>query len=72
MIDNNNNNGDDDEVGDISDDNIYRGRAESVLVSLSDSYSEEKILVCDSRSSFCPAYMSYFYYCPKEFYVILS
>ncbi len=44
MIDSNNNNGDDDEVGDISDDNIYRGRAEPVLVSLSDSYSEEKNL----------------------------
>ena len=63
--------GNDDGGGGIGGDDIYRGRAEPVLVSLSDSYSEEKILVCDSRSSSCPAYTSYFYYCPKEFYVIL-
>ena len=67
MIDDGN---EDEDVG-IGSDNIYRGRAEPVLVSLSDSYSEEKILVCDSRSSSCPAYTSYFYCYSKEFYVIL-
>ncbi len=43
----------------IGGDDVYRGRVEPVLVLLSDSYSEEKILVCDNRSSSCPAYMSY-------------
>jgi len=46
---------------------IYRRRAEPVLVSLSDLYSDDKISVGDSRSSFYPAYMFYFYYCLKEF-----
>ena len=36
---------------------MYRERAEPVLVSLSDSYSEDnKISVCDNRSSSYPAY----------------
>ena len=36
---------------------VYRGRAESVLVSLLDSYSEDdEILGCDSRYSSYPAY----------------
>ena len=38
---------------------IYEGRVEPMLVSLSDSYSEEEISVCDSRPSSCSAYMSY-------------
>ena len=63
--------GDDDGSGGVGGDDVYRRRAEPVLVSLSDSYSEEKILVCDSRSSSCPAYTSYFYCYSKEFYVIL-
>ena len=45
-------------------DNIYNGRAEPVLVSLSDSYSEdEAILISDSRYSSYPAYTAtdYFY-----------
>jgi len=50
----------DDNGGDIvGSDNMYRGRVEPVLVLLSDSYSEEKISVCDSRLSSCPAYMFY-------------
>ena len=43
---------------------MYSGRAEPVLVSLSDLYSEdEEISVCDSRSSSSPAYTitDYFY-----------
>ena len=43
---------------------MYSGRAEPVLVSLSDSYSEdEEISVCDSRPSSSPAYTitDYFY-----------
>ena len=51
----------------MGSDEIYRGRAELVLVSLSDSYSDNKISVDNSRFSFCPAYMFYFYYCLKEF-----
>ena len=39
--------------------NMYEGRVEPVLVSLSDSYSEEEISVCDSRPSSCSAYMFY-------------
>jgi len=40
-------------------DNIYKGRAEPVLVSLSDSYSNDEISICDSRPSSCSAYMFY-------------
>jgi len=50
---------DDDSGSDVSSGNIYKGRAEPILVLLSNSYSEEEILVCDSRLSSCPAYMSY-------------
>jgi len=38
---------------------VYRGRVESVLVSLSDLYSEDEISVDDSRSSSCPVYTIY-------------
>jgi len=50
--------GDDDSGGgDGGDGDVYRGRAEPMLVSLSDSYSEDdKISVCDSRYSSYPAY----------------
>ena len=49
---------------------MYSGRAEPVLVSLSDSYSEdEEISVCDSGPSSSPAYTITDYlstgYCPK-------
>jgi len=40
-------------------DDVYRGRAEPVLVLLSNSYSDDKILVDDSRPSSCPAYTIY-------------
>ena len=55
--------GDDDGGGDGGDD-VYNGRAEPVLVSLSDSYSDdEAISVSDSRYSSYPAYTTtdYFY-----------
>jgi len=43
--------------GDGGGDNVYRGSAEPVLVSLSDSYSNnDKISVSDSRYSSYPAY----------------
>ena len=46
--------GDDDGGG---GDDVYRGKAEPMLVSLSDSYSEDdSISVYDSRPSSCPAY----------------
>ena len=50
---------------------MYSGKAEPVLVSLSDSYSEdEEISVCDSGPSSSPAYTITNYlstgYCPKE------
>ena len=50
---------------------MYRGRTEPVLVSVSDSYSKDKIIsVCDSRLSSSPAYTITDYlstdYCPKK------
>ena len=50
---------------------MYSGKAEPVLVSLSDSYSEdEEISVCNSRPSSSPTYTITDYlftgYCPKE------
>ena len=50
--------------GGVGGEDVYSGRAEPVLVSLSDLYSEdEEISVCDSRSSSSPAYTitDYFY-----------
>jgi len=51
--------GNNDGGGGMGSNDIYRERAEPVLVLLSDSYSKEKILVGNSRSSSYPAYMSY-------------
>ena len=51
--------GDNDSGGGVGGDDMQRGRVEPVLVLLSNLYSEEEILVCDSRPSSCPAYMSY-------------
>ena len=52
--------GDDDGGDGDGDDDVYNGRAEPVLVSLSDSYSEDNaILVGDSRYSSYPAYTIY-------------
>jgi len=57
-------------------DNIYKEKAEPVLVLLSDLYSEEEILVYDSRPSSYSAYMFYLLllsgYYPNKFYMILS
>ena len=56
--------GDNDGGGGDGGDDIYNGRAEPVLVSLSDSYSEdEAISISDSRYSPYPAYPAtdYFY-----------
>ena len=48
---------DDSSSGNGGNGNVYRGRAEPVLVLLSDSYSEDdKISVCNSRYSSYPAY----------------
>jgi len=62
---------DDGEIGggDGGDD-VYRGKTEPALVSVSDSYSEdEEISVCDSGPSSSPAYTITDYlstgYCPK-------
>jgi len=49
---------------------IYKGKTEPALVSVSDSYSKDKIIsVCGSRPSSSPAYMITDYlstdYCPK-------
>ena len=57
--------------GDGGGGNVYKGRAEPVLVLLSDSYSEDKIIsVCDSRPSSSPAYTITDYlstgYCPRK------
>ena len=49
---------------------VYKGKTESALVSVSDSYSEdEEISVCDSGPSSSPTYTITDYlsgYCPKE------
>ena len=52
------------------DGEVYKGRVELVLVSLSDSYSEdEEISICDSGPSSSPTYTITDYlstgYCPK-------
>jgi len=48
---------DDSSGGDGGDGDVYKGRAEPVLVLLSNSYSkDDSISVCDSRPSSCPAY----------------
>jgi len=62
---------DDDCGGGDGGEEVYSSKAEPVLVSLSDSYSEDKeISVCDSRPSSIPTYTVTDYlstgYCPKE------
>ena len=45
-------------------DEVYKGNAEPVLDSVSDSYSEDEIIsVCDSGSSSSPAYTITDYFC---------
>ena len=63
--------GDDvDSSGGVGGDDIYNGRTEPALVSVSDSYSEDEIIsVCGSRPSSSPTYTLTDYlstdYCPK-------
>jgi len=45
--------------GSVDRDDVYSGRMEPVLVSLSDLYSEEEISVCGNRPSSYPAFMFY-------------
>jgi len=55
--------GDDDGGGGEGRDDVYNGRAEPVLVSLSDSYSEdEAISISDSRYSSYSAYTATDYF----------
>jgi len=43
--------------GGVRGEDVYSGNAEPVLDSVSDSYSEDEIiLICDSRPSSSPAY----------------
>ena len=57
--------GDDDCGGGEGGEDVYKGKTEPALVSVSDSYSEDKIIsVCGSRPSSSPAYMITDY-CPK-------
>ena len=53
--------GDDDSSGRVDGGDIYEERVELVLVSLSDLYSKEEILICSSRPSSCPAYISNYF-----------
>jgi len=45
--------------GGVGGNDIYRERTEPVLVSFSDSYSDDKISVSGSRPSSCPVYTFY-------------
>ena len=48
---------DDDCGGGVGGEEVYSGNTEPALVSVSDSYSEDKIIsVCDSGSSSSPTY----------------
>ena len=63
--------GDDDGGGGVGGDDVYRGKTEPALVSVSDSYSEDEIIsVCDSGLSSSPTYTITNYlstgYCPKK------
>jgi len=55
VVDDGDNNG----GGSVSSDNVYRERAEPMLVLLSNLYSEDEISIGNSRSSSCPAYTVY-------------
>jgi len=55
-----------DDGGGVGGDDIYRGKTEPALVSVSDSYSEDEIIsVCDSGPSSSPTY-TITGYCPKK------
>ena len=63
---------DDDGGGGVGGEDVYNGKTEPTLVSVSDSYSDNKaISVSDSRYSSYPAYTA-IDYCPKEMYTILT
>ena len=68
----------DESGGGVGGDDVYNGKTEPVLVSVSDSYSDdEAISVSDSRYSSYPAYTvtDYFYWLTtalKKRYTILS
>jgi len=68
----------DDDCGGGGGRDVYKGRAEPMLVSLSDSYSDdEAISVSNSRYSFYPAYTDtdYFYQLTTalmQMYIILA
>jgi len=52
--------GDDNGSGGDGSEEVYNGSIEPVLVSLSNSYSDEdRFLVGDNRSSSCPVYTVY-------------
>ena len=63
-------NGDDNCGGSDGGEDVYKGKTEPVLVSVSDLYSKDEIIsVHGSRPSSSPAYMITDYlssYCPKE------
>ena len=57
--------------GGVGGEDVYNGKTEPALVSVLDSYSEDKeISICDSRPSSSPTYTVTDYlstgYCPKE------
>ena len=53
-------NSDNDGGGDgIGSDNVYKERAKPMLVLLSNLYSNDEILICDSRPFSCFAYIFY-------------
>ena len=60
-----------DDGGGVGGDDVYRGKTEPALVSVSDSYSEDEIIfVCDSGPSSSLTYTITDYlstsYCPKK------
>ena len=60
-------------VGESGGGDVYRGSVKSVLVSLSDLYSnDDKISVSDSRYSSYPAYTNTDYFTLKKIYMMLS
>ena len=60
--------GDDDGGGGDGGENVYKGKAEPMLVSLSNSYSEDdSILIGDSRPSSCPAYILTDYFLSTDY-----
>ena len=63
--------GDDDGGSGDGSEEVYRGKTEPALVSVSDSYSNDEIIsICDSGPSSSPTYTIIDYlstsYCPKK------